>query len=46
MTKKKKNRGKFFDRFSAIITKATGHPAAFITAVIIILAWGISGPIF
>ena len=35
-----------FSRFSRWTARATGHPAAFIAAVLIILAWGITGPIF
>ena len=46
MKKKPRLLSKFFDRFSSSITKATGRPGAFIIAVILILAWGISGPIF
>jgi len=37
---------KFFNKFSNVVTKATGTPAAFILAVLVILIWGISGPIF
>lgn len=46
---KKKNQsgiGKFFNRFSNIVTRVTGKPIAFIIAVLIILIWGITGPIF
>jgi low affinity Fe/Cu permease len=35
-----------FPRFSRWTARATGHPAAFLLAVLIILAWGITGPIF
>ena len=42
----KKNKIPFFERFSAVITKATGKPIAFILALVIILAWAITGPIF
>jgi low affinity Fe/Cu permease len=45
----KKNGNKlshFFNRFSVIITKATGSPYAFISALIIIIVWGVTGPIF
>ncbi len=35
-----------FERFANWATKATGSAAAFITAVLIILIWGITGPIF
>ena len=44
MSKKKKV--SFFNKFSNVVTKATGKPAAFITAVFIILIWAITGPIF
>jgi low affinity Fe/Cu permease len=36
----------FFDKMATKVTKASGKPAAFILACIIILAWGITGPIF
>ncbi|CAN5333553.1 hypothetical protein BH20BAC1_BH20BAC1_20550 [soil metagenome] len=36
----------FFNRFAAIVTKATGAPAAFIIATLIIIIWAITGPIF
>lgn len=36
----------FFNHFSAVITKATGSAYAFIIAIVVIIAWGISGPIF
>lgn len=35
-----------FERVSAIVTKAAGSTAAFITAFFIIIAWILSGPIF
>jgi low affinity Fe/Cu permease len=35
-----------FDRFSSKATRATGSPYAFIVAVITIIVWGITGPIF
>lgn len=48
--KQKKEKGsklsRFFNRFSAVITKATGSAYAFIIAVVVIIIWGISGPIF
>jgi len=44
--KKKSNLSKVFERFSSRITKATGSPMAFIIALVLILVWGISGPIF
>lgn len=46
VTKKTKKSTKFFDRFSTVITKATGRPAAFTAALAIVLLWAVSGPIF
>ena len=44
---KKKNKSTpFFEKFAAKVTRATGKPIAFILAVIVILAWAITGPIF
>lgn len=36
----------FFNRFSAIITRATGGVYAFIIAVVIVIVWALTGPIF
>jgi low affinity Fe/Cu permease len=41
--KKKKN---FFERFSDWATIATGSSAAFLTAMVVIVVWAITGPIF
>ncbi len=46
MSKKKGRSSKFFNRFSGIVTKATGKPGAFIIACAIIIIWGVTGPIF
>jgi len=46
LVKKKKGPSLWFDRLSNKITLAAGSPVAFSSAIIIILAWGISGPIF
>jgi low affinity Fe/Cu permease len=35
-----------FERFSKAATFATGKPAAFIIAALVIVVWGLSGPIF
>ncbi len=35
-----------FDRFSTTATRLTGRPAAFIIAVIIVIVWAATGPIF
>jgi low affinity Fe/Cu permease len=37
---------KLFDVFSSKVTAAAGSPAAFILAFLIILVWGITGPLF
>ena len=36
----------FFNHFSSAITKATGSAYAFIIALVIIIVWGVTGPIF
>ena len=36
----------FFEKFSAKVTKATGKPLAFVLAVVVIIAWALTGPIF
>jgi low affinity Fe/Cu permease len=41
----KKNES-LFERLSAVITRATGRPAAFITALALVIVWAASGPIF
>src|SRR6195952_3796042 len=43
MISKKKN---LFEKFANWATIATGSSTAFITAIVIILVWGITGPIF
>jgi len=43
MIKKKKN---LFERFANWATIATGSSAAFITAIVVILVWGVTGPVF
>ncbi len=37
---------KLFDKFSNKATKATGSPVAFILAVLIVVIWAVSGPLF
>jgi len=39
-------RGSPFSRFAKGTARATGHPIAFMVAVLIVLAWAITGPIF
>lgn len=35
-----------FSRFAKWTARTTGHPAAFMAAALIIIVWGITGPIF
>ncbi len=43
MAKKKKN---LFERFANWATNATGSSAAFIVAIVVIIVWAVTGPIF
>jgi low affinity Fe/Cu permease len=36
----------FFNRFSTAVTRITGRAYTFITAIVIVLVWGITGPVF
>jgi low affinity Fe/Cu permease len=38
--------GSPFTRFARWASRATGHPATFVTAVLIIVVWALTGPIF
>jgi low affinity Fe/Cu permease len=48
MRKKKSKKGlsRFFEKFAAKVTKATGSPAAFMVACLAIIVWAVTGPIF
>lgn len=46
MKKTKRPVSTFFNKFSNVVTTATGTPWAFMIAVLVILIWGITGPIF
>ena len=35
-----------FDRFARVASVATGRPAAFVIAVVVVAVWAISGPLF
>lgn len=41
-----KKRSNFFDTFSNKVTRAAGSPAAFFTAIAIVIIWAVTGPIF
>lgn len=45
-TRKKKKKKGLFERFSSVITKATGTPAAFFLAFGVVITWAVSGPLF
>ncbi len=44
--KKRSGLSTFFNRFSNVVTKATGKPAAFIIATFVIITWAVTGPLF
>ena len=44
--KKKGGFKRKFERFSNWVTKATGSPFAFLIALVIVLVWAVTGPIF
>lgn len=47
MVKKKKNRlGQMLERFSRKVTEATGTSTAFIIALLVIVVWILTGPLF
>jgi low affinity Fe/Cu permease len=35
-----------FSRFAKWTARATGHPAAFMAAALIVVVWGVTGPVF
>jgi len=43
---RKNKLSQFFNRFSAVITKATGGVYAFIVAIAIVIIWAVTGPVF
>src|SRR5580765_7270767 len=45
-SKKSKRFAVFFDQMATKVTKASGKPAAFIIACLLVIVWGITGPIF
>lgn len=46
MKKKEDPARNFFGRFSAKVTRLAGKPGTFILALLIILVWSLSGPLF
>ena len=37
---------RFFERIAGRVTAATGRPGAFMLAVVVIIVWGVTGPLF
>lgn len=35
-----------FTNFAQVISHATGHPAAFLIALLVVVIWGVTGPLF
>lgn len=44
--KKGSKLSRFFNKFSSKVTKVTGSVYAFITAILVIVIWAVTGPIF
>lgn len=38
--------GAVFDRFAGLATRAAGNPAAFVLAMLAVLGWAVTGPLF
>jgi len=36
----------FFEKFAAIVSRATGNTNAFVVAFLLVIVWGVSGPVF
>jgi low affinity Fe/Cu permease len=45
-TKSGENKKNVFEHFAANVTRATGSPAAFVLAFVVIIVWGFTGPLF
>jgi len=43
---KEKKHPKPFDKFSLVVTKATGSSWAFVVAVVFVIGWAVCGPVF
>lgn len=46
MSPKRKDGMNIFELFSKKVTKATGKPAAFLSAFLVIVIWALTGPLF
>ena len=45
-SRKASGMGTAFEKFASRLTKATGRPCAFGTALAVVLVWGLTGPVF
>jgi low affinity Fe/Cu permease len=43
--KKRTTNAGFFEKFAALVTKATGNTNAFVVAFLLVIVWGVSGPV-
>ena len=38
--------GRFFEHFAQLVASWAGRPPAFVLAVLVVIAWGVTGPLF
>ena len=46
VVRREKHKGRLFDELAAKVARWTGRPVAFAVALIVIIVWGVTGPIF
>ena len=46
VVRREKRKGRLFDEIAAKVARWTGRPVAFAVALIVIIVWGVTGPIF
>lgn len=46
MAKNASTLSKYFTKFSTVVAKATGRPAAFVLCIAVVVVWAVTGPIF
>ena len=46
VVRREKRNGRLFDELAAKVARWTGRPVAFAVALIVIIVWGVTGPIF
>jgi low affinity Fe/Cu permease len=45
-TERTRGISRIFDKISSVVTRSAGRPGAFILAALIVIIWGVTGPIF